>query len=132
MKIDLTPIIQAIIVLIAAIITAHVIPWLKRKIGAQKLTEAKTWVEVAVKAAEQLYQGDGRGAEKYNYVVKFLQDKGFTFDGDSIKNLIESTVGDLLNVNLNVQYEGSLNTIPPPVAESTAPEISGTENKNDT
>jgi hypothetical protein len=98
MKIDLTPIIEAIVVLIAALITAHVIPWLKRKIGAQKLTEAKTWVEIAVKAAEQLYKGSGSGVEKYNYVVKFLQDKGFTFDGDSIKNLIESTVGDLLNM----------------------------------
>ena len=35
--IDLTPIMEAIIALVAAVITAFVIPWLKGKIDADKL-----------------------------------------------------------------------------------------------
>lgn len=74
--IDLTPIMEAIIALVAAVITAFVIPWLKGKIDADKLEKIELWVTVAVEAAEQLYVGSGRGAEKKAYVVQFLQEKG--------------------------------------------------------
>ena len=46
--IDLTPIVEAIVALVAAIITAFVIPWLKGKIDADKLEEIELWVTVAV------------------------------------------------------------------------------------
>ena len=49
--IDLTPIVEAIVALVAAIITAFVIPWLKGKIDADKLEEIELWVTVAVEAA---------------------------------------------------------------------------------
>ena len=57
--IDLTPIMEAIIALVVAVITAFVIPWLKGKIDADKLEQIKLWVTVAVEAAEQLYNGTG-------------------------------------------------------------------------
>lgn len=90
--IDLTALVQAVIALIAAIISAFVIPWLKRKISAEKLAEVSTWVEIAVEAAEQLYEGSGRGAEKKEYVIQFLQQKGYTVDMTAIENMIEAAV----------------------------------------
>lgn len=93
--IDLTPIMEAIIALVVAVITAFVIPWLKGKIDADKLEQIKLWVTVAVEAAEQLYNGTGRGEEKKAYVVKFLQEKGFTIDPDSLDKLIEAVVFNL-------------------------------------
>ena len=51
--IDLTPIMEAIIALVAAVITAFVIPWLKGKIDADKLEKIELWVTVAVEAAER-------------------------------------------------------------------------------
>ena len=54
--IDLTPIMEAIIALVVAVITAFVIPWLKGKIDADKLEQIKLWVTVAVEAAEQRVQ----------------------------------------------------------------------------
>jgi hypothetical protein len=93
--IDLTPIVEAIATLAVAIITALVIPWLKGKIDADKLEEIKLWVTVAVEAAEQLYVGSGRGAEKKAYVVQFLQEKGFTLDPDSLDKLIEAAIFNL-------------------------------------
>ena len=63
MTIDLTSIANAVIALIAAIITAFVIPWIRSKTTATQFEKIKMWVTVAVEAAEQLYTGSGRGAE---------------------------------------------------------------------
>lgn len=92
---DLTPIIEGAITLAVAIITAFVIPYLKEKIGAAKYAKTLEWVKVAVKAAEMIYNGVGRGAEKKAYVVEFLHEKGFTVDADSLDALIESAVLEL-------------------------------------
>lgn len=92
---DITPIVNAVIALATALVTAFVIPWLKSKIEADKLEQYKEWVCIAVKAAEQIYTGSGRGAEKKKYVLEFLQSKGFTVDFDSIDLMIEAAVLDL-------------------------------------
>ena len=103
--IDLTPIMEAIIALVVAVITAFVIPWLKGKIDADKLEQIKLWVTVAVEAAEQLYNGTGRGEEKKAYVVKFLQEKGFTIDPDSLDKLIEAAVFNLPEFFVGFKYD---------------------------
>lgn len=93
--IDLTTIMEAVITLIIAVVSAFVIPWLKRKISAEKLAEISEWVQIAVTAAEQIYNGPGRGEEKKAYVLKFLTDKGYTVDMAAIENLIEAAVYEL-------------------------------------
>lgn len=108
--IDLTPIMEAIIALDVAVITAFVIPWLKGKIDADKLEQIKLWVTVAVEAAEQLYNGTGRGEEKKAYVVKFLQEKGFTIDPDSLDKLIEAAVFNLPEYIGLIETEGKPDT----------------------
>ena len=108
--IDLTPIMEAIIALVVAVITAFVIPWLKGKIDADKLEHIKLWVTVAVEAAEQLYNGTGRGEEKKAYVVKFLQEKGFTLDPDSLDKLIEAAVFNLPEYIGLIETEGKPDT----------------------
>ena len=95
MTIDLTSIANAVIALIAAIITAFVIPWIKSRMTAAQFEKIKMWVTVAVEAAEQLYTGSGRGAEKKAYVVEFLNGKGFKIDAATLDNLIEAAVFDL-------------------------------------
>ena len=64
MTIDLNMIIEAVIMLIAAIISAVVIPWIRSKTSAAQFEQIEMWVTVAVEAAEQIYTGSGRGAEK--------------------------------------------------------------------
>lgn len=108
--IDLTPIMEAIIALVVVVITAFVIPWLKGKIDADKLEQIKLWVTVAVEAAEQLYNGTGRGEEKKAYVVKFLQEKGFTIDPDSLDKLIEAAVFNLPEYIGLIETEGKPDT----------------------
>jgi len=95
--IDLTNIISAVITLIIAVITTFLIPYLKSKVDEMKFENIKTWVKVAVEAAEMIYTGTGRGEEKKAYVMQYLNSKGYTIDTESINNLIESAVHELKN-----------------------------------
>lgn len=61
---NITPIIETVFALIAAVITAIVIPYIRSKTTAQQQTEINAWVRIAVSAAEQIYVGSGRGQEK--------------------------------------------------------------------
>lgn len=93
--IDLTPIVNAAIVLLAGIITAFVIPWVKTYVLpwiAANTTEKQRNIlyglyKTAVFAAEQIY-GSGYGQDKLEYAKNYIRDKGYTVDYD----LIEATV----------------------------------------
>ena len=97
---DLTPIVNAVITLIAAIVTTFLIPWIKSKIDAAKLAQIVEWVGIAVRAAEQIYNESGMGEKKKQYVLDFLEDKGFTLDPNSINAMIEAVVKEL-NIEQN-------------------------------
>ena len=88
---DLTPIFNAVIALLAALITAFVIPWLKRKTFAQEREELLRWVEIAVAAAEQMWDST-QGEAKKKAVLAFLREKGFIFSESEIDSAIEAAV----------------------------------------
>ena len=93
---DITPIIEAVAALIAALITAFLVPYIKSKTTAEQQKEINAWVKIAVAAAEQLYEstdGDGKKA----YVVNFLASKGFKVNPEEFDNAIEAAVLKLHN-----------------------------------
>lgn len=90
--INLTPVFNAVIALIAAVISAFLVPWIKANTTAKQQEQMLDWVEIAVNAAEQLYKGSGRGEEKKEYVMQFLADKGYTADLNEIEAAIEAVV----------------------------------------
>ena len=92
MNIDLTPIIQAVIALIAALITAKLIPWIKAKTTNEQQAMMRAAIKTAVFAAEQLY-GAGHGEDKLHYVRNYLETKGYTVD----RTEIEAAVGEYIN-----------------------------------
>lgn len=94
---DITPIIEAVAALIAVIFTAVVIPYIKSKTTTQQQAQINAWVKIAVAAAEQIYKGSGRGEEKKEYVINWLEERGFTLDEDELDALIESAVYELNN-----------------------------------
>lgn len=85
--IDLTPIVQAVLAVLAALITAFVIPWIKVKATVQQRELLERGVKTAVFAAEQVY-GSGWGRDKMRYAEEYLRKRGYTVDID----LIEATV----------------------------------------
>lgn len=90
-SIDYTDIIQAVITLLATLITTFLIPYIRKKLSAEKLEELKKWVGIAVNSAEQLY-GSKTGQQKKEYVVAFLLSKGIVFDVDEVNAMIEAEV----------------------------------------
>ena len=92
---DITPIVEAVIALIGVIITCIVIPYVRSKTTAQQREELNAWIKIAVAAAEQIYQGAGRGEEKKQYVLDWLEDHNVTVDEDRIDALIEAAVYEL-------------------------------------
>jgi hypothetical protein len=89
---DITPIFEAIIALAAAIVTSLLIPYIRSRTTAEQQENINAWVQIAVTAAEQIFKGSGRGAEKYEYVIEFLADKGFNLDEKTVDVLIEAAV----------------------------------------
>ena len=92
---DITPVVNAVIALIAAVVTAFVIPWVKSKTTAAQREEINSWVKIAVTAAEQIYSGVGKGKEKKAYVLKFLEEKNLKIDEKSVDLMIESAVRNM-------------------------------------
>lgn len=88
---DITPIISMLVALIGLMITTILIPWIKRKITAEKYSQIAAWVDVAVLAAEQLY-GAGKGDEKLAYVAALLHEKGIEFDPENLKDEIRAMI----------------------------------------
>jgi hypothetical protein len=95
MTYDLTPIINGVIALIAALITTFLIPWIKTKTTASKLKQWVDTAKIAVQAAEMIFNGVGRGEEKKAYVKAYLEERGITYDEETVNNIIESAVLEL-------------------------------------
>lgn len=93
--INITDIVACVITLITALITTFLIPYIKAKLDTEKYEKLCMWVQVAVEAAEMIYNGPGRGEEKKAYVKACLEAHGYTLDVDEIENMIESAVYQL-------------------------------------
>ena len=87
--VDLTPLLQAVIALIASIITLKVIPWIKARTTAQQQVLLRSTTEILVRAAEQLY-GSGKGQEKLKYVEAELARRGYQVDTAAIEASVRS------------------------------------------
>lgn len=92
---NITPIVEAVVALILAIVTAVVIPFIKSKTTAQQRKDIGTWVKLAVEAAEQIYKGSGRGSEKKAYVLNWLADRNVAVDEYVVEVLIEAAVYEI-------------------------------------
>lgn len=89
---DLTPIFEAVITLIAAVISCVLIPYIRKKTTAQEQERLLTLAKMAVTAAEQIFEGVGRGEEKKAYATHWLAAHNLKVDGDAIDAAIESAV----------------------------------------
>ena len=78
MNFDITDIIECVIALLSALVSAFVIPYIKSRLSESKRSQLIFWIKTAVRAAEQLY-GSKTGKDKKEYVVSFLLSKGMVF-----------------------------------------------------
>ncbi len=92
--IDLTPIFQAIILLIAALITYKLIPWIKARTTSQQQANLAAAAKIAVYAAEQLFGSDA-GQQKLDYAKNVLMAAGYDIDTEILRAAIEHAVYNL-------------------------------------
>lgn len=82
--------------MIAALaITRYLVPWLREKIGADRLAMAEKWARYAVlKAQQALWEKDGQ--DKKAYVTGFLEEiliaKGIALSDEQVDVLVEAAV----------------------------------------
>ena len=88
---DMNDVVKAVVTLLATLISAFVIPWIKNKTTAQQRDKLLTWVQVAVAAAEQLFDEKQR-KDKKEYVALFLAGKGFDVLTPEVETCIEAEV----------------------------------------
>ena len=91
--IDITPIVEGIIGLVVAIISAIIIPkirvWVNNNLTVKQIDIIKIIVQSAVQAAEQIYANSEKaGSSKKKYVMEYAKNKlaeiGLTIDEKEI------------------------------------------------
>lgn len=95
--VDITEIVNALIKLALVLVTTFLIPFIQKKVQAEKLLEARKWTMIAVEAAEMIYSGMDMGETKKAFVEEFLARKGFKLNQDEIDKLIEAAVLEMNN-----------------------------------
>lgn len=88
---ELTEIVKIAIELIVAAASLWLIPWLRARLNAEQLADLLRWVEIAVSAAEQLYDST-QGSIKKEYVMAFLEERGYCVDEEELNLAIEAAV----------------------------------------
>lgn len=91
-------ILEALIGVIAIIITGYLIPWLKGVIGEDKYAMLVDFTAFAVRAAEQMYSPEEWQKKKEyvkNYVYMKAAEIGIDLSEIDIENLIEGLVNEI-------------------------------------
>lgn len=87
--------IKVVVLVVALIITRYLVPWLKEKIGADKLEMAEKWVKYAVLKAQQVLWAES-GEDRKAYVTEFLKEiliaKNIALSDEQLDVLIEAAV----------------------------------------
>lgn len=89
--IDLTPIINALILVLAAILAKYLVPWIKTNLTANQTDQLMKWAEIAAAAAQQLYW-DLDGEKRKEHALELLAEKGFDINSAEVLNALEAAV----------------------------------------
>ena len=77
--VDLTNLLQALLAVLCSIITGYLVPWLKAKAGREKQEMVSAAVDIAVSAAQQLYETHVI-SDRLDYACKWLNQRGIIVD----------------------------------------------------
>ena len=92
---DITLIVKIVIMILAAIYTYILVPFIKAKTTDTELESLKKFIRAGVRAAEMIYTEDGMGAKKKEYVLEYLSELGYSIDVNEIDAMIEGAVYEL-------------------------------------
>lgn len=83
------------ILVVMGIISRYLIPFIKEKLGAERFAQLENEIRILVYYAQQVHASK-TGEEKLyiveNEIKKWLSAKGFNFDNEQVRQVIESCV----------------------------------------
>lgn len=89
----ITIVAKVIIIVIATVIGRYLIPWIKAKLGTDKLELIKKWALIFVNAAENTIKGEKKGAERCKVVTEWISTKaneiGIQMTADDVRSVLE-------------------------------------------
>lgn len=107
-------IIACVFAVLTAIFSYIIIPYIRVKLSVNQLDTVHKWMNITVKAAEVLFPGDQRGAEKKQYCIEFIQGQAkkyhWNIDIETIENLLESAWVSMQTSDVNKDGAESDNT----------------------
>lgn len=99
MNIDITQIVVAVIGLMSVIITSVVVPLIRSKLTNSQWETIKNYALAGVQAAEILFNAQGKGEEKLEWVSKYIEaqckEHGIEIDTDTVRVAIENAWKEL-------------------------------------
>lgn len=99
MNLNIQLIVQLIIPIIGLVVTYLLVPYLKANTTQKQRDSIYFWVQLAVQAAEQIFSHmEGAGADKKEFVLEFLKEKGIKVSKEELNILIEAAVLELNRV----------------------------------
>lgn len=91
-------IIKIIVMVAALVVTRYLVPWLKEKIGADKLAQIEKWARYAVEMAQQVHwskPGEDRKAIVTEFLREILITKNISISDEQLDVLIEAAVKEM-------------------------------------
>ncbi len=82
--IDLTDLFKAVLAVLSTLLTGYLIPWLRAKAGKEKQEMVNCWIDVAVYAAQQLYETQTI-SDRLDYAARWLEEHNITVDRAQIE-----------------------------------------------
>ena len=82
--IDLTDLFKAVLAVLSTLLTGYLIPWLRAKAGKEKQEMVICWIDVAVYAAQQLYETQTI-SDRLDYAAPWLEEHNITVDRAQIE-----------------------------------------------
>ena len=104
--IDITPVVNAAIMLVAILLTTFLIPWIKANLTVKQTESLLKWAEIAAAAAQQLYW-DMDGETRKQHALELLAEKGFDVNSAEVQNALEAAV---LKLHSALDDKGKLDT----------------------
>lgn len=104
--IDLTPIFNALIVVLGAVLVKYLVPWIKSNFTAKQTEQLLAWADIAAAAAQQLYW-DMDGETRKQHALSILAEKGFNINDQAVLNALEAAV---LKLHSALEAQGQLDT----------------------
>lgn len=113
--------IKIVVMVAVLVITRYLIPWIREKIGADKMMEIEKWARFAVLKAQQVMQS-ATGEDKKAYVTEFLKQlliaKNISLSDEQLEVLIEAAVKQMkIEENAGITIEAT---------DAMQPDIAGT------